>query len=341
MRPEDPAALFLQAEGWGAARRVPLSGDASARRYERIEAPARRAVLMIVPPGAEQMTRSFLAVTTWLRAQGFSAPEILASDEGLGLTLLEDLGDDLFLRICSASPDLEVPLYEAAIDILADLHATPLPEGKRWTPPPYDLPTLLREARLVLEWYLPDPVSEAAAAEYESLLTEALNALVPTRPVPVYRDYHAENLVWLPKRPGRGRVGLLDYQDMLAGHPAYDVVSLLEDARRDVPADLRETMCARYVARTGADPESFDHAAHLLSAQRNLKILGIFARLARRDGKPRYLANLTRVWRHLQTDLAHPELAGLRGFVARHIPEPEPALLDNLGVSRGCARTRS
>jgi aminoglycoside/choline kinase family phosphotransferase len=142
----------------------------------------------------------------------------------------------------------------------------------------------------------------------------------------VLRDYHAENLIWLPERAGHARVGMLDFQDMLIGHPAYDLVSLLEDARRDVSPDLRAAMLARYLARSGAEPEVFGYAAHALSAQRNLKIIGLFTRLCRRDGKPLYLGYLPRVWAHLTRDLAHPMLSPLRAFVTRHVPEPVPAV---------------
>ena len=147
------------------------------------------------------------------------------------------------------------------------------------------------------------------------------------------RDYHAENLLWLPGRSGAARVGLLDFQDMLHGHPAYDLVSLLEDARRDVPAALRTALTDRYLARTGADREAFLLAAATLSAQRNLKIVGLFTRLARRDGKPRYLELLPRAWGHLAADLAHPALAPLAGLVAQHMPPPEPPVLARIGAA--------
>ena len=149
----------------------------------------------------------------------------------------------------------------------------------------------------------------------------------------VLRDYHAENLIWLPGRAGHARVGMLDYQDVLIGHPAYDVVSLLEDARRDTGESLRAAMRARYLAASGADPDAFGEAASLLAAQRNLKIVGLFTRLARRDGKPRYLAHLPRVWAHLRRDLAHPSVAPLAAWVARHLPPPEPAVLARLGTA--------
>ncbi|MFO1107115.1 MAG: phosphotransferase [Amaricoccus sp.] len=322
-------AAFLAGAGWAGARRAALAGDASARRYERVTAGARRAILMDVPPESGLETRPFLAVTAWLRAHGLSAPAPLAADPAAGLVLLEDLGDALFARICEVEPGREPGLYEAAIDLLADLQALPPPRGD-WTPPPYDLAVLLREIRLAAEWYLPAATGRAAPAdaapEFEALAAEALAPLLPASTVPIYRDYHAENLLWLPERAGHARIGLLDYQDMLIGHPAYDLVSLLEDARRDVAPGLRAAMIERYLARTGRERDPFIAAAHLLSAQRNLKILGLFARLCRRDGKPRYLDHLPRVWSYLQADLAHPALGPLAAWIARHLPPPDPAI---------------
>jgi aminoglycoside/choline kinase family phosphotransferase len=331
----DEIAAFLGAEGWEGADRAPLAGDASARRYERLARGRRRAILMDVPPASGLTVAPFLAVDAWLRAAGFSAPEVLGADEERGLVLLEDLGDDLFARICAAAPEREAGLYAAAVDLIADLQRLPPPDGA-WTPPPYDLAFLLREARLALEWYLPAATGRPAppdlAAEYETLAGEAF-APFATPAVPVYRDYHAENLIWLPERAGHARIGLLDFQDMLVGHPAYDLVSLLEDARRDVSPELRAAMLARYAGRSGAETEALDHAAHALSAQRNLKIVGLFSRLARRDGKPRYLDLLPRVWGYLAADLGHPALAPLAGFVARHMPPPEPTVLARIGAA--------
>jgi aminoglycoside/choline kinase family phosphotransferase len=189
---------------------------------------------------------------------------------------------------------------------------------------------LMREARMALEWYLPAATAAApdpdCAARFETRATEAFAPLLAAAPVPVMRDYHAENLIWLPARRGNARVGLLDYQDLLVGHPAYDVVSLLEDARRDIDAGLRARMLTRYLAVSGAEPESFTRAAHTLSAQRNLKILGLFTRLCRRDGKPRYLDLLPRVWDHLMRDLTHPALAPLAAWVHDTLPPPDPAI---------------
>jgi aminoglycoside/choline kinase family phosphotransferase len=318
---------FLAGAGWGRVARAPLAGDASARRYERLRRGAATAILMDVPPESGLEVGPFLAVDAWLRAAGFSAPEVLAADPARGLVLLEDLGDDLFARLCAAAPEGEAGLYGAAIDLIADLQRVPPPTGA-WSPPPYDMAFLLREVRLMPEWYLPGalggPVSADLLAEYEALAASALAGVAAARSTAVLRDYHAENLIWLPARRGAARVGLLDFQDMLLGHPAYDVVSLIGDARRDVSPAVREAMLARYVARSGADAEAFLAAAHLLSAQRNLKILGLFARLCRRDGKPRYLGYLPRVWALLAHDLAHPALAPFAAFVARHVPAPEP-----------------
>jgi aminoglycoside/choline kinase family phosphotransferase len=331
----EETAGFLAAVGWGGATRAPLAGDASARRYERLRHGARRAVLMDVPPESGLTVGPFLAVDAWLRAAGLSAPAVLAADEPRGLVLLEDLGDDLFARLCAACPEREGGLYAAAVDLLADLQRLPPPSGA-WTPPPYDLAFLLREARLALEWYLPAatgaPASADLAAEYEAVAAAALLPFAAPA-VAVYRDFHAENLVWLPGRAGHARVGLLDFQDMLVGHPAYDLVSLLEDARRDVAPALRGAMLARYRERSGADPEALDHAAHALSAQRNLKIVGLFTRLARRDGKPRYLGYLPRVWGYLLEDLRHPALAPLAALIARHLPPPEPTLIARIGAA--------
>ncbi len=321
---------FLAAAGWGATARRPLAGDASARSYQRLARAGVRAVLMDVPPASGLTIAPFLAVTAWLRGLGLSAPEVYAADPAAGLVLLEDLGDDLFLR-CAADPGREAGLYAAAVDLLADLQTAPRPEPVAdWTPPPYDRAVLLREMRLVPEWYLPAATSAATppelAAEFDALVEPIVALALDAPPVPVLRDFHAENLLWLPDRRGHARVGLLDYQDLLIGHPAYDLVSLLEDARRDTSPELRATMTARYLARSAQDRAAVLHAAPALAAQRNLKILGLFVRLARRDGKPGYLRHLPRVRAHLDRDLVHPDLAELRAWVARRLPPPEAIL---------------
>jgi aminoglycoside/choline kinase family phosphotransferase len=216
------------------------------------------------------------------------------------------------------------------------------PDGCRLPLPPYDDAVLAREAALVRQWWMPAAGAEPSAdlaAEFDALVAESTVAVAPCRDVLVLRDYHAENLIWLPERIGAARVGLLDYQDALAGHAAYDLVSLLEDARRDTSPDLREAMIRRYLDRhPGLHGAAFRAAYAALGAQRNLKIVGIFARLAIRDGKPRYLSLIPRVWGHLQSDLAHPALAPLRDWVARHVPPPDPAALARAAAAAEAAR---
>lgn len=327
-------AAFLARDGWGERR--PLAGDASARRYERARRGAEVAVLMDMPPESGLDARPFLAVTAWLRAGGFSAPEILAADPARGLVLLEDLGDGLFATLCAADPAAEPALYGAAVDTLAAMERRAPPgDDVGWTPPPYDMAFLMREVRLVPEWYVPAatgaPLAPDLAAEYDALAEAALERVAAAR-VPVLRDYHAENLLWLPGRAGKARVGLLDYQDMLLGHPAYDLASLLTDARRDIDPGLRAAMTERHVALTGGDREAVAADVALLAVQRNLKILGLFTRLCRRDGKPRYLGYLPRVWGYLAADLAHPALAPMAAFVAAHVPAPTPEVLARIAA---------
>jgi len=331
------ATAFLASAGWGGADSAALAGDASPRRYWRLSGGpgGAGAVLMDADPAQGQEVGRFAAMTEWLRAQGFSAPEILALDAGAGLVLMEDLGDALFARVCARDAGLEHALYAAAVDALAALQSlTPPHRVSGWgcahTPPPYDAATLAREARLAVEWWAPSagaPLGEGAAAEYDALIAQATQNAAQDRRALVLVDYHAENLLWLPSRAGVARVGLLDYQDARIGSPAYDLVSLLGDARRDVGAAA--AMRAAYAATQGADfdSEGFARDAAALSAQRCLKILGLFARLARRDGKPGHLAHLPRVWRVLAQDLRHPALAPLAAWVARWLPAPDAATL--------------
>lgn len=336
--PERGAALsdFLCRAGWGAARRAPLAGDASHRRYERLSGGPgdATAVLMDAPPDRGEDVRPFLTIARHLTGQGFSAPAILAADVTRGFLLLEDLGDALFAHVVARRPDDEDLLYAAAVDLLARLHRAPVPEV-----PAYDVQLMTDLACLPFEWYLtaldrPAPDREIAAfrAEMAALLAEHAPPSVL-----ILRDYHAENLIWLPDRDGVARVGLLDFQDAMLGHPAYDLVSLLEDARRDVAPALQDRMRARYVAATGADGAAFARAYALVGAQRNLRILGVFVRLCRRDGKPGYLPLLPRVWTNLMADLDHPALSGLRDRLLRLLPPPTPARLE--GIARQCAPT--
>ncbi len=314
---------FLDRAGWAGATRRPLAGDASFRRYDRVTdtAGGRRAVLMDAPPGKEDV-RPFLAVDAHLRAQGLSAPEVLAADAEAGLVLLEDLGDALYTRVLDAGEGDEATLYAAAVDVLAALHARP-PEGL--DPPPYDDDLLMAEVALFIDWFLPAATGAAVDDATRDAFRAAWRAVFPlARAAPprlTLRDYHADNLIWLPARAGLRRVGLLDFQDAVLGAPAYDLVSLLEDARRDVAPETVAAMRARYLAaRPETDADAFDAAYAMLGAQRNCKIVGIFTRLWRRDGKPAYLDHLPRVWAHLARDLAHPTLAPLRAWFDEAAP---------------------
>jgi aminoglycoside/choline kinase family phosphotransferase len=345
---DDELAAFLDAAGWSSQAARPLAGDASNRRYLRLGPETGRpaAVLMDAPPSTGEDVRPFVAVTHWLREHGFSAPAIAAADTARGFLLLEDLGDDLYTPLLARAPELEAKLYGAAVDLMAELASIPAPDkigprDCRVDLPPYDAAVLAREAALLREWWVPAATgatpSQGFAAEFDGLVAQATAVVGPARDVLVLRDYHADNLIWLPRRRGIARVGLLDYQDALAGHAAYDLMSLLEDARRDTSAELREAMIARYLARylgcrPGLDGQEFRAAYSVLGAQRNLKIVGIFARLALRDAKPRYLDLIPRVWGHLMRDLSHPALTPLAGWVARHVPAPEPATLAHVAA---------
>lgn len=323
----DAIAGFLDQAGWGGAARAPLAGDASMRRYERLSRAGETAVLMDAPPPED--VRPFLSIARHLATLGLSAPRILAADGARGLLLLEDLGDDLFARIVAREPDREGALYTEAAALLAALHRHAPPEGL----PQLDATTMPALTAPAFEWYLAHAAGPAAPVEraaLEEALGEALVRLSPApSPVLALRDFHAENLLWLPGRTGIARVGLLDFQDACAAHPAYDLVSLLEDARRDVAEPVRTATIRRYAAATGTDETALVAAMAVQGAQRNLRIMGVFARLSLHAGKPHYVDLMPRVWAHLRRDLSHPALAGL-ARAARLLPEPTPAIRQRL-----------
>ncbi len=358
---ENLMASFLATAGWGDAARGPLAGDASTRRYDRLNGPRGRAVLMDAPPGKEAPacppdadeatrralgynalarlagpdTRHFVALAEFLVAHGFSAPRILAADLENGFLLLEDLGDAIYNRVIADGGN-ELALYEAAIDALVALHEVDAPTAfslsQGGTVPllDYDAVALGEETRLLCQWYLPAacdaPSNEALEDEFLQLWRKTLGCLNDALEVVILRDYHADNLLWLPDREGLARVGMIDFQDGLRGHRAYDLVSLLEDARRDVAPELATQMVARYIAgaqatNPGFDVEAFTLGYALLGLQRNTKILGIFARLWKRDGKPQYASYMPRVWRYVEQNLSHPAVAELKIWYDQHIPE--------------------
>ena len=311
---------FLARAGWAGATRRRLAGDASFRRYERIAGPRGRAMLMDAPPPQEDV-RPFLLIAEHLRALGYSAPAIFAEDRERGLLLIEDFGDDTFTRLLAAGAD-EQQLYNLAVDLLIELHRNP--RATSVALPPYDEARLLAEASLLTDWYLPatgHALPADAREEYLSLWRRAFAVFADAAPALVLRDYHVDNLMRLEGRSSIAACGLLDFQDAVIGPAAYDLVSLLEDARRDVTPGVIAAMRTRYAAAfPRLDRAQFDTAYAVLGAQRNAKIVGIFTRLMVRDKKPHYLAHIPRVWRLLEGDLAHPALAGLRAWFDRRVP---------------------
>lgn len=320
---------FLQAAGWGDASRCFLAGDASDRSYDRLRRNDETAVLMDAPPGRGDDPADFLRIARHLRGLGLSAPAALAEDLPNGFLLLEDLGDAVFARVLQAEPTTEPTLYTAAADVLLHLQAAPAP---------YCLPDLTAEdwaaaATFALDWYrfaITGDRMETAS------FTDCLAALLATHAdgprVLILRDFHAENLLWLPDRTGLARVGLLDFQLAQMGQPGYDLVSLLQDARRDVAPATETALCHHFCAARGDDADGFHRAYAVLGAQRALRILGIFARLCLHAGKPGYLPLIPRVWGQLQRNLAHPALAPLAAFCQAHLPEPTPDRLARIAA---------
>jgi aminoglycoside/choline kinase family phosphotransferase len=349
-------AAFLARAGLGEAVRHPLAGDASTRRYERLHTPSGSTLIFMdqppsaesqpCPPGASPSERAalgynalarlaagrieaFVACAGYLRGRGLSAPEIVAADAGAGLAVLEDLGDDLYASLMADGTD-EAPLYDAAIDTLALLHREAPPSvltgsGCDWPLLDYDAVALQTAGELLIDWlpkYAPGLTLGAGAAdEWEEIWAPIRAQGAAGASVFCHRDYHAENLIWLPERQGPARVGLLDFQDALRAHPAWDLSMLLHDARRDVAPEREAAALARYFALNPQADEArlrADYAA--LGALNICRILGIFSRLVVRDGKTRYAAFMPRMWGYLHRCLADPELEALARWFDRHVP---------------------
>lgn len=318
----DARGAFLDAHGWGDASIKALTGDASSRRYFRMIGGRGPAMLMDAPPDTEN-AGAFIDIADYLRTLGLSTPRIFAADRVQGFAIIEDFGRDTFTHLLDSGAD-EQPLYELAVDVLVHLRLSA--SGARVNCRPYDRDTLIREAVLLADWYLPaisrSPTPDAVREAYCVAWQEALGMLPAYEPTPVLRDYHVDNLMVLAGRAGVARCGLLDFQDALMGHPAYDLMSLLEDARRDVPHEIVSAMRARYAERWAIHEEKdFSDWYHLLGALRHAKVAGIFVRLSVRDGKPGYLKHLPRVVRLLDSNLAAPALAPVKQWFDKHLPD--------------------
>ncbi len=340
---------LLAKSGWSDAKRLPIQGDASTRAYERlVKSSGETAILMISPARSDgppvrrgkpystiaklaESIHAFAALDRGLRALGFSAPRIYGEDLDNGLLVIEDLGAEPLVDADGPIPER----YEVATRLLARLHATAVPHvlpvapGREHVLPPYDLEAFLIEAELLLDWYAPHVaralLSGSARAEFVRVWSGLLDDLLAGPQSWTLRDYHSPNLIWLAERDDVRRVGLLDFQDAVLGQPAYDVASLLQDARVTVPAELELRLLGAYAReRRAADPEfdmaDFASAYAIMAAQRATKVLGIFARLDKRDGKPQYLAHLPRVEAYLARNLAHPVLSRLKEWYERHLP---------------------
>lgn len=338
MNEDDAIEAFLAQAGWSGASYSHLAGDASFRRYKRVEKDGRIAVLMDATrdkresdphyAGYTPVTylaadlRPFIHVTRLLTDHGISAPGIMAEDAETGFLLLEDLGDHSYTKWLRANPMDEQTLYVHAADVL--LHLLQLDKAQLTRFPRYAGQVFLTEASLLADWFLPQVVGLREVGELKKEYLAIWQAIIARTPLKyntlVLRDYHADNLMWLPQRDGYKRVGQLDYQDALLGDIAYDMVSFLQDARREVSPQTVKAVVKHYLNQSGDEEAEFNARYAVLGAQRNAKIVGIFTRLYVRDNKANYLDYLPRVWRLLEQDLEHPIMVPMREWMDRHIP---------------------
>lgn len=318
-------AGFLRECDLSTAQMKSLAGDASSRRYFRLSDGARPLVLMDAPPSKGEDVRPFIHIGQWLQSVGLSSPKTIHADPDRGFLLLEDLGDDLIARVVEKDKTQEETLYGAATDVLLDLHGLKPPTGLA-----IYTPRIMAEViEPAFEWYLRGCGGNTSQKnELIDRFEDILNTHCPTADVVVLRDYHAENLLWLPDRKGVKRVGILDFQDALIGHRAYDLVSLLHDIRREVTPAVEEAMINRYLEASGLDETSFRAAFSVLGVQRNLRILGVFARLCIVAGKRSYIDYLPRVWSLILKELEHPSLNPIRSMLLDTIPAPSAKILN-------------
>lgn len=312
---------FLTVAGWQSAERRPLAGDLSSRRYERLMRADGTTAVLMDDDGAGSSVAEFVRIAEWLKSANLSAPRVFAQDLLRGLLLLEDLGDRKVSGF--AAPEEREVVYGVILDLLVLIRAQRPPElGKP------DAGTLVDMTRLADGHY--PGIRSDRLVKFRKHLGRILSDLEGDAPCVSLRDFHADNLMWLPDRPGLARIGILDFQDAFLTHPVYDVVSLLTDARQDVAPALRDKMVDAYLARTGDDSERFRLAFAAFSLQRNLRILGVFARAAKEMGNRKHLTKLPRVYGYLISALDHPEFADFASDVRAAIPKPTPDLIGQL-----------
>lgn len=327
---------FLRGTRWENANRLPLAGDASGRRYFRLKTDAETAVLMDATDEDPKAVQSFVEIGGWLSETGLSAPATLLADMDQRLLLLEDLGDDLFAKLVHNEPTQERRLYIAAANVLLAVHQAPAPQGMVI----YDPTLMAKQSSDAVGWYLRGTGQQSGdfAKSFQASFEHLLNEHCGKCDVVMLRDFHAENLIWLPDRQGNARVGLLDYQDAMIGHRAYDLVSLLQDARRDVSSQAQAAALDHFIETTGADRERFLSSYAVLGIQRNLRILGIFTRLCLHFGKVNYIDYLPRVWGYLTHNLDRPALTSFRQSTLENLPAPTPQILKKL--KEQCAKVQ-
>ena len=311
---------FLAESQWAAWQRRPLTGDASSRRYERLTDGVECAILMDAPLENGATTAIFARITTVLQDVGLSPPNILAHDISLGIMVLSDLGTDDFARWLTKHPSESLGLYRAATDVLVHLQSTPAPTDLIHMTPAIGA----QMVEITGEFYASNPTSDLTQEVHHAMMQ-----LAPVADILSLRDFHAENLIWRPDQTGYAQVGLLDYQDAFVAPAGYDLASLLRDVRRDIDPGLAQEVTAYFMAKTGAGTD-FPAQLACLGAQRNLRILGVFARLSKVMGKKRYIDLIPRVWANLMADLRHPELAKLQQAVHDTLPVPDAATLHRL-----------
>ena len=312
---------FLNKAGWSKVQRTPLAGDAGNRRYERLIDPVQgSAILMDAEPKLGEDIRSFLKISLHLSDCEISAPKIFSQDISLGLILMQDFGDELLCKVANDAPHLELPLYRLAIDALGQLHQSPPPKEVG----DYLTPEMARALAATLPWYCKKTLSQKIEREVEI----SLGSLDWSSPVLVLRDYHAQNLIYRRDQTGIAQMGVLDFQDAQLGHPLYDAASLIHDARRSLDPTVVNTLL-KELAKDNSVRDDFKYAFAALSAQRNLRILGVFSRLCLRDGKPSYLNLIPHVWKNLWKDLSHPLLSDLSS-ACKSLPSPSPDFLEGL-----------